>query len=172
MLGSSFSSRSEKVSPEGTIHNLLNASEDTVYLKHENNPSGVAIRGEGQVDVYSGICRSILGIDGLFYNRSKTYYNKSDLSIFNVPNISKFIINGKSITNSAFQGQYFSQFITNILSNLSFVDDANTSTSSGDKLIGTVKLLDVITPIQIFEDLVDKLPSSEKEIYDLLDGAM
>jgi len=90
---------------ENIRHLLLNYSMSSHGAKHPNGPVGWIIRDEGQVDIYAGKARQIMGIKGEYVTMSTFAHHLSERTTFTVKGISNFRILGKHFVREIFDGQ-------------------------------------------------------------------
>lgn len=100
-----FSKIKEKINEQTLMHWVKGAGDNTGYLRVPNNPIGVAVREQGQVDLYSGPTRFILGIDGSIYEKGRTHILATEEFHILVKDIKNFTILNKYINDRVFAGK-------------------------------------------------------------------
>lgn len=104
-MKSIFSSFKEVLSNQNIRHLLMNYSMSSHGARHPDGPVGWIIRDEGQVDIYAGKSKLVLGINGELVSVARTVHHLSERTNFSVKGISNFRILGKHFSKELFDGQ-------------------------------------------------------------------
>lgn len=86
-------------------HILLNYSEGEVGIKHPGLPAGLVLRDQGQADLYAGMSRIILSMEGHALVKSDTVGLAAREIYLNTPGIQSVKLAGKSLSRELFAGK-------------------------------------------------------------------
>lgn len=154
-------------------HLALNYSWRSSCMRHPENPTGVMIRDEGQVQLYAGKTQSILAMSGDRLDLSTNHLIISEKLGITTKGITNLKILGKNFTKELFNGQKVVAIKPNASISKYFVMDATTRVvPETGEIINKVPMGNIFDERLIFEiDSVDKnlLPPTV-EILELVRG--
>lgn len=86
-------------------HNTFDYGQNTQGIRHPYGPLGVMLRDQGQVDIYAGGSRLLLGLKGEQVSLSTINKTVADRISFSAKGISNFRILGRSFSKKIHEGQ-------------------------------------------------------------------
>lgn len=172
-MKSIFTLYKELLSNENIRHLLLNYSMTSNGARHPSGPAGWVIRDEGQVDIYAGKSRIILGLKGEHLSLSTAYHNISEKITFTSRGITNFRILGKTFNVNLFEGQKVLATKPNVILASYSVIGPNTYVVNEDgsvgRIVGSIPIPEIFDERLIFEESVDnKLLPPSVEIFNLV----
>lgn len=169
------------VSNKAIRHLLMNYSMTSHAARHPQGPVGWILRDDGQVDIYSGKSRLIMGTKGEFLTISTFASHNAERIGFTTNGITNFRILGKFFNKELFAGQKVTAVKPSVsLGNYSVIGPETKIMSPAGpcEIINPVPLTKIFDERMIFD--VDKedenlLPASVENfnlIMDLVKGSM
>lgn len=162
-MKSLFSSFKDALSNQSIRHLLMNYSSTSAGSRHPEGPVGWIIRDEGQVDIYAGKTKLVLGVNGELVSIAKNAHHISEKTLFTVNGITNFRILSKHFTEEIFNGQKVLAVKPSILINTYSVIGPDTYVLNTDGSQGTI--INSVPLDQIFDErMIFDLDKNDKNL--------
>ena len=140
-----------RITNESVRHILLNYSESEIGFRHPKSPVGAVLRDQGQADIYAGLSRLILTVDGQALLKSDQVGISGRGIYLNSPSIESIKFLSKNISPAIFNGRKVATFLKEDISDVWVIGPATRVDPETGEIINKLSLKDVLEPKLFFE---------------------